>query len=198
MKRGIVRLTLLVVLIFLAFLSSGTATAGSDFPVFHSIETFCSAGAAERAWSADNTHHGRNALYTSIVDSDNPEVLYDGIAYANWNINIKTMQGVGWGTYKHTVLGSSDGWRGNWTAESHIAWPLVLMAPQGDPLWLNDGQGVGHGFGAFEGMQVKFEFHAFVNVFAEEPTGFPCVTGQTIDGNYFVLQQEVTGYIIGQ
>lgn len=199
MKRRIMRLAFLVLLIVLVFLSSGSKmAAGPDFPVFHSVETFCSAGVAERAWFADDTHHGRNALYTSVSDSDNPDLTYDDTVYVNWNLNLKTMQGVGFGTFEQYVPGSADGWKGIWNSEMYIAWPLVLIAPQGEPLWLNIGKGVGHGTGSFFGMQIKFEYEQTVTVFDEEPTGYPCVTGETIDGKYFVLQQVVNGYIIGQ
>lgn len=197
MKRKFARLSLLVLPIVLVFLLSGNAAASPSFPVTQMVATYCSAGPAERSWFADNTHHGRNAIYTSIIESDYPELVYDGTAYPNWNINIKTMQGVGWGTFQNYIPGSSDGWIGIYNSEMHMAWPLVIMAPQEEPLWLNDGRVVGHGTGSFHGMQMKFEYHQHVMVFDEEPSEYPCVTGQTIDGKYFVLQQEMTGYIIG-
>jgi len=196
MKKRIVLLVVLAFIIVLVFSISGKAVASPKFPVFTLTETFCSAGYAERSWFAGLTHHGRNATYTAVAVSDNPARVYDEIDTVNWDINLVTMKGVAWGTYEQTDTdaNSSDGWQGTWNSEMEFS---SVVMEGGVPLWLNKGKGEGHGTGSFFGMLVKFEYVQSVEVFDSEPSGYPCVTGQTIDGDYFVLQQQVNGYIIG-
>ena len=194
MNKRRVLLVVLALIIVLIFSISGKAVASPEFPVFHVTETFCTAGEGGQTWFAGNTHHGRNVAYTSVVVADNPAGIYDAFDTVNWNINLNTMEGVAWGTYEQTLPDSSDGWQGTWNSEMYTS---NVTIESGFPLWLNEGKGVGHGTGSFFGMQVKFVFEQFVYVFEEEPSGYPCVTGQTIEGDYFVLEQQVTGYIIG-
>jgi hypothetical protein len=89
---------------------------------------------------------------------------------ANWNLNLSTWKGNLWGTAVYTNRDDEDsGWETTWTAR----WI-------GPGKWA--GRGVGDGYGAFDGMKLRFEIENIL-VAPEQParsmaSGFVFTPGQ--------------------
>jgi hypothetical protein len=196
MKRQLLGLLLALALLAALVFAAAPALAEPDIE-FESTSTYCSLGTPERAWFADNTIHGRNEQYLAVMESVDPRFQATVEIWGNWNINLDTMKGRTWGEFDKTVSGLDGGWKGSWQGEMYMPLPPVIMA-NGNPLWLNNHRGNGHGYGSLKGLQEHYQAEVYVTVYDELPQDVPCVTGMTIDGKYFVLQQHTQGFISGK
>lgn len=167
--------------------------AEPPFPVSELTMTICYRGIPERIWSSEHSDHGRDMPQQWVMESADPRFVGSGGDIVNWNINITTMTGVSWGTYELLNDNAVDGWQGKWQGKLRPSDPLIIK-DDGIPVWLFEGRGEGHGFGAYEGLQEHFEVHQTVSLYPTEAAALlevPCVTGNTLDGQVYVMQNHI-------
>jgi hypothetical protein len=90
---------------------------------------------------------GWTARYETYDEAGEAGDLVAGevVVVANWNVNMANWRGNLWGTANYSSESHDDsGWETTWTAQ----WI-------GPGKWA--GRGVGDGYGAFEGMKIRFE-----------------------------------------
>ena len=196
MKHTSLFLVSLMLLLLVFALAAGQAGAEPKFPVSQLTMTICSRGAPEKMWSGDQTNHGRNMPQQWVMESSDPHFVGSGNDIVNWNINLLTMRGVSWGDYVLYNANGVDGWIGKWQGELY---PTSIIKADGMQIWLFDGRGQGHGFGQYQGLQEHFEVHQSVSVYPEDavPDEIPCVTGTTLDGQLYVMQNDIPAYVTG-
>ena len=200
MKRYIPLLASLLLIVIVFVLAAGLAVAKPKFPVSHLTQTICSRGAPEKMWFDEKTGHGRNMPQRFVMKSSDPRFVGEGNDTVNWNVNFTTMKGDAWGDFELYNSNGVDGWRGTWQGKIYPASPPVVTIEE-MPIWLFDGRGEDHGIGKYHGLQEHREIHQSVLVYPtvdDVPEEIPCVTGATIDGQVYVLQNDVTAYVTGQ
>ncbi len=199
MKRYTLFWVSLMLIVFVFVLAAGQAGADPQFPVSQLTLTICYRGAPEKMWFDEHTGHGRNLPHEWVMESADPRFVGNGHESVNWNINFTTLKGVSWGDYELNNANGIDGWSGRWQGELYPASPEIITA-DGMPVWLFDGRGQGHGFGEYHGLQEHFDVHQSVFVFPTLEDALevvPCVTGGTIDGQVYVLQNAINAYVTG-
>jgi hypothetical protein len=200
MKRYIPLLVSLLLIVIVFVLAAGLAVAKPKFPVSHLTQTICSRGAPEKMWFDEKTGHGRNMPEHIKSESSDMRFVGENLSTVNWNVNFTTMKGVSWGDFDLYNSNGVDGWRGTWQGKIYPASPPVVTIDE-MPIWLFDGGGQGHGLGSYHGLQEHFDIHQSVFVYDkvdDVPEEIPCVTGETNDGQVYVLQNDVTAYVTGQ
>lgn len=155
MKKYSILCALLLILVLLV---AGQAVAGPPFVEFHAVEYQCLVDySGADLWEVGKTAHGRNATqYNYVTSDDEPRVVGPATVIFNYNVNLTTGKGVSWGTFNHDVPAYGGGWVGTWNGNLYIT---PVIGPFGTPIWLMDGRGVGHGQGAFAGMELRIELH---------------------------------------
>lgn len=200
MKRFTLVMTITLILLLTLLFSTSPSLAGKSEPVT-AIETFCTLGSPERLWMAGNTYHARMEYHTSIVESTDPRASGANEIWANYNINLTTMDSVVWGNSDLKVPAFNGGWKGHWQGQMTITDPPVVKQADGFPLWLSTLHGNAQGYGDLHGLQSHFKIVQRVEVYEtleDIPEDVPCVTGKTIEGYYFVLQGEQESFTTGR
>lgn len=198
MKRTSLFLISLMFIILVFALAAGQAGAESRFPVSYMTETICSRGAPETLRFEENYAYGLNMPQTIKMRSSDPRFVGDGDNMVNWYVNFRTMKGASWGDVEYYNSNGTDGWIGKWLGRLH---PSSTMTPDGMPIWLFDGRGQARGLGNYRGLRIFTEIHQSVLVYPtvdDVPVEIPCVTGETLDDQVYVLQNDITAHVIGQ
>jgi hypothetical protein len=149
-------------------------------------------------WFDEHTGHGRNMPQQWVMESSDPRFVGEGRDIVNWNLNFTTSKGVSWGDYELHSSNGVGGWIGKWQGELN---PSSIITADGMPIWLFDGRGVGHGTGNYHGLQEHFDVRQSVLVYpsiSDIPEEIPCVTGATLDGQVYVMQNAITAYVTGR
>lgn len=199
MKRYLLLVVPLTLVVLALVLTAGRTEAEPQFPISQLTMTICSREAPAKMWFTDNTGHGRNMPQHWLMESADPRFVGSGYDFVNWNINLRTMMGVSWGDYELRNANGIDGWAGKWQGQLHPTDPPIIGA-DGMTIWLFEGRGQGHGFGAYFGLQEHFDVHQTVTVYAtadEALENAPCVTGATLDDQVFVMQNHIPAYVTG-
>ncbi len=186
---------LLIVIVFV--LATGQAVDEPQFPVSRLTRTICFRGALEKMWFDDHTGHGRNMPQQWVMESSDLRFVGGGYDTVNWNLKFTTMKGVSWEDYELYNSNGIGGWIGKWLGELY---PTSVMTVDGMPIWLFDGRGQGHGIGKYHGLQEHFDVHQSVLVYTsvgDVPEDIPCVTGATLDGQVYVMQNDISVYVTG-
>jgi len=199
MKRYLLLFVPLSLVVLVLVLTAGQTTADPQFPISQLTMTICSRGVPAKIWSTDVTNHGRDMVQQWEMESDDPRFVGSGYDIVNWNINLMTMSGVSWGDYELRNANGLDGWIGKWQGQLQPTDPPVFGA-DGMTVWLFEGRGQGHGLGQYDGLQEHFDVHQSVTVYPTEEDALqhaPCVTGATLDGQVFVMRNEIPAYVTG-
>jgi hypothetical protein len=201
MKRYSLFLVSLMFIVLVFALAAGQARAEPKFPVSQLTMTICSRGIPEKMWFDEHKHtgHGRNMLQQWVMESSDLRFVGSGYDIVNWNLNLTTMNGVSWGDYELYNSNGVDGWIGKWQGKLSPITPPVYTA-DGMLIWLFEGRGEGHGFGRYKGLQEHFEVHQSVSVYPTVEEALDealCVTGATLDGQVYVMQNDIPAYVTG-
>ncbi|MFW9855633.1 MAG: hypothetical protein ACFFFG_11260 [Candidatus Thorarchaeota archaeon] len=149
-KKGI--LLGVTFLLTILLLGIGHVQAKATTTSFETLEFLTGPpGAPEKVWVEDGTLYIRNQLFVfAVVEGDLSGIVeYCG----NWNIDLATMSGVGWG---------SNSFIGEWVTESPYTGPVgwlghsvIKVTGFGGPDMFVSGKYLGHGTAGFEGMLIK-------------------------------------------
>ncbi|MGW8180541.1 MAG: hypothetical protein ACWGQW_17550, partial [bacterium] len=177
MKRYLLLFFPLTAVVLVLVLTAGQTEAEPQFPVSQLTMTICSREAPAKIWSTDDTSHGRDMFQLWQMESDDPRFVGSGHDIVNWNIDFASMKGVSWGDYGLLNSNGVGGWSGKWQGRLYPASPPIIGA-DGMNMWLFEGRGQGHGFGAYFGLQEHFDVHQSVTVYAtaeEALQNAPCI-----------------------
>lgn len=77
------------------------------------------------------------------------------------------------------------------------------MTVDGMSIWLFDGRGQARGLGEYQDLRIYTKTHQSVLLYPtidDFPEDFPCETGtgKTLDGQVYVLQNDITAHVIDQ
>jgi len=197
MKRYSLFLASLLLFVLVFALVSGQAVAKPQFPVSDLTMTICSRGAPEKMWFEEHTGHGRNMPQQWVMESSDPRFVGTGGDIVNWNINLSAMEGGSWGDYVLYNANGIDGWAGKWQGK---LLPSSIFGADGMTIWAFEGRGQGHGFGKYHGLQEHFDVHQSILVYPTVEAALqevPCVTGATLDGQVYVMQNDIPAYVTG-
>lgn len=108
-------------------------------------------------WISDSIYHARNGSQTGPRIPLSPEDPISEIVEinttVNLNLNMKTGEGNGWGTF------TSENFEGTWNGKLTEWMPGV---------WVTSGKSIGHGFTpAFDGWELRVEWQSI------DPSAFP-------------------------
>jgi hypothetical protein len=199
MKRYPILMVPLFLIMVVLVLVTGQAQADPQFPLSQLTMTICVREAPAEMWFNQRTSHGRNMLQHWVMASSDPRFVGSGYDVVNWNINYVSMKGVSWGHYELRNSNGTDGWMGDWQGKLSPSNPPIVGA-DGMTIWLFEGRGQGQGFGEYEGLHEHFDVHQKVTVYPSTEDALeevPCVTGTTIDGQVFVMQNIIPAYVTG-
>jgi hypothetical protein len=149
---------LVVALMAILLVATGSAAAGSPVTHFASIGYVCEQLDPFGSWGADGVVHDRGILLYDVWVSDEPRAAGDEISLLHRDIDLETEVLHGWGT--QTVLTSA----GTWYTELEVG--------------LNDdgvfvSHGTGHGGDGLEGMFISWTGRQLLYVPTVEE-GAPC------------------------
>lgn len=127
---------------------------------FYSLEHLAGPpGIPERAWVEDGTLYLRNMLFIFVVFNGDLNGIVE--YHANWNVDLSTGEGVGWG--KNVFNGV---WLKDETFTSPISWhghSVIKVTGWGTPGQFVDGIFIAHGEEGLEGMLIKGIFQSVPN-----------------------------------
>jgi hypothetical protein len=163
MKKQLVLTFILLALLILPWVSTVPVQAAASTTAFTALDATCSITPGVQ-WVSGNVLHVRNEIDTKQTASSNSLVNGMNTVTTNYDINLITGSGGGWGTFILQPDQVNGAWMGSFSG------PLSYG--------VFSGQGVAGGTGALEGMKLSASFQGI-----SVPSNQPCAPAQAYDAD---------------